>query len=61
MYQRAIKIARVLEELRKERQALALGKQKMEPFRKGFSGNKRFRPNDYQGKGKGPMEGKTNP
>jgi len=33
----------------------------MEPFRKGFLGNKRFRPDDYQGKGKGHMEGQTNP
>jgi len=61
MYHRAIKIARVLEESRKERQALAMGKRKMELVRKGFSSNKRFRPNNYQGKGKGLMEGRLIP
>jgi len=36
MYQRAIKIARVLKESKRESQALALGKRKMEPYRKDF-------------------------
>jgi len=61
MYQRAVKIARILEESRKERQALGLVKRKMESFKKGFLGNKRFRSDDYQGKGKGPIEGQANP
>jgi len=59
MYQRAVKMARVLEESKRESQALALGKQKIEPYRKGFLGNKRFRPDNYQGKGKQPVEWQT--
>ena len=61
LYQRAVKVARVLEESRRERQALALGKRKMELDRKGFSGDKRFRPDSYQGKEKGPMVEQRHP
>ena len=56
MYQRAVKIARVLEEMKMEKQALDVGKRKMGQPRKGFPGNKRFRPDNYQGKGKQPTE-----
>ena len=56
MYQRAVKIARVLDEIRMEKQALDAGKRKMGPPRKGFPGNKRFRLDNYQGKGKQPAE-----
>ena len=51
----------VLEESKKERQALALGKRKTESYGKGFSGNKKFRSDDDEGKGKGPMKGQANP
>jgi len=61
MYQSAVKIARVLEESKRESQALALEKRKMESYRKGFLGNKRFRPDNYQGKGKQPVEWWTYP
>jgi len=54
MYQRAVKIARVLEETKMEKQALAFGKRKMGPPRMGFPGNKRFRPDNYHRKGKQP-------
>jgi len=60
MYQQAMKIARVLEESKIEKQALDVGKRKMGPPRKGFLGNKRFRFDNYQGKGKQPVEWQTN-
>ena len=56
MYQRAVKIARVLDKIRMEKQALDAGKRKMGPPRKGFPGNKRFRLDNYQGKRKQPAE-----
>jgi len=56
MYQQAMKIARVLDKIRMEKQALDAGKRKMGPPRKGFPGNKRFRLDNYQGKGKQPAE-----
>ena len=56
MYQRAVKIARVLKDTEMEKQALAFGKQKMGPPKKGITGNKRFKPDNYQGKGKQPAE-----
>jgi len=54
MYQRAVKIARVLDESENESRALSQGKRKMELFRGGFRGgsNKQYRPNYPQGKGK---------
>jgi len=57
MYQRAVKIARVLDESENESHALSRGKRKMEPFRGGFRGgsNKQYKPNYPQGKGKQPM------
>jgi len=61
MYQGAVKIARVLEETKMEKQTMAFGKWKMEPSRKGFPGYKRFKPDNYQGKGKRPVEWKTYP
>jgi len=61
MYQRAVKIARVLEESKMEKLALAAGKRKMGPPWKGFLSNKRFRSDNYQGNGKQPAEGRTNP
>jgi len=47
MYQRAVKIARVLDESENESHALSQGKRKMEPFRGGFRGgsNKQYKPN----------------
>jgi len=36
MYQRAVEIARVLEESKNESRALSQGKRRMEPFRGGF-------------------------
>ena len=57
MYQWAVKIARVLEESKVEKQALEAGKRQMGPPRRGFSSNKRFRNDNYQGKGKQPAEG----
>jgi len=56
MYQRAVKIARVLKDTEMEKQALAFGKRKMGPPKKGITGNKRFKPDNYQGKGKQPAE-----
>jgi len=47
MYQRAMKIARVLEQTKMEKQALDVGKRKMGPPRKGFPSNKRFRSDNY--------------
>jgi len=57
MYQRAIKITRVLEETERENQARNLEKQKREtPMRSFQSGNnKRFRPSAPPRKGKQPM------
>ena len=60
MYQRPVKTARVLEESKMEKQALDAGKRKIGPPRKGFPGNKRFRSDNYQGKGKPPVEWQTN-
>ena len=40
MYERAVKIARVLEESKNENRALNLGKRKMEFHRGGFQGGK---------------------
>jgi len=61
MYQRAVKIARVLEESKMEKQALEAGKRKMGPPRRRFPSNKKFRYDNYQGKGKQPVEGRTIP
>jgi len=57
MYQRAIKVARVLEENKKETQALNLEKRKREFPKQGFldRSDKRFRPDFPLGKGKQPM------
>jgi len=57
MYQKAVKIARVLEESERESRVLTLGKRKMEPHKKGFQGQnyKRIKPGNFQGKGKQPM------
>ena len=59
MYQWAVKIARVLEESKMEKQALEAGKRKMGSPRRGFPSNKRFRNDNYQGKGKQLIEGRT--
>jgi len=61
MYQRAVKIARVLEESKVEKQALEAGKRKMEPPRRGFPSNKRFRNDNYQGKGNNLQKGEPFP
>jgi len=61
MYQRAMKIARVLEETKKEKEALDVGKRKMGPPRKGFPSNKRFRADNYQGKGNNLQNGELTP
>ena len=63
MYQRAIKIARVMEETERENQARSLEKQKREiPTRNFQSGNnKRIKPNAPLGKGKQPMTGQVKP
>jgi len=57
MYQRAIKIACVLEESESEIRVLTLEKRKMEPSKKGFQGGsyKKYMPNYPQGKGKRPI------
>jgi len=47
MYQRAMKIARVLEESKMEKQALEAGKRKMGPPRREFPSNKKFRYDNY--------------
>jgi len=62
MYQRAVKIARVLEESERETQALNLEKRRRELTRSGFQGreDKGFRPNHPPGKGKRPMFGPPN-
>ena len=53
MYQRAIKIAHVLEESESASRALTLRKRKMEPSKRGFQGGsyKKYRTNYPQGKG----------
>jgi len=51
-----VKIARVLEESRLEKQALEAGKRKMGQPGRGFPSNKRFKYGNYQGKGKQPAE-----
>jgi len=56
-----VKIARVLEESKLEKQALNAGKRKMGPPRKGFPDKKKFRPVNYQGKGKQLAEGRPIP
>jgi len=61
MYQQAMKIARVLEETKMEKQALDAGKRKIGPPRKGFPDNNRFRSDHYQGKGKQLAEWRTYP
>ena len=57
MYQRAVKVARVMEENKKETQVLNLERRQREFSRQGFlsQGDKRFRPNFSPGKGKQPM------
>jgi len=57
MYQRAVKIARVLEESENESQALNLEKRKKEFHKQGFQGGnyKWLKPNYPEGKGKQPM------
>ena len=57
MYQRAVKIARVLEETASENQASNLGKGKLDQNRGGFRGMnpKQLRLGKPQGKGKQPM------
>jgi len=57
MYQRSVKIARVLEESKMEKKALEARKRKMGPPRRGSPSYKRFRNDNYQGKGKRPAEG----
>ena len=44
-----------------EKQALDAGKRKMGPPRKGFPGNKRFRSDNYQGKGYSLQNGELTP
>ena len=63
MYQRAVKIARVLEESENESRALSQAKRKMEPFRGGFREEryKQFRPNYPQGKGQQPTSWQDRP
>jgi len=63
MYQRAIKITRVLEEIEQETQALHLEKRKREFPKQGFQGGnvKRFRPNVPPRKGKQPITGPPKP
>jgi len=57
IYQRAVKVARVLDESEKETQALNLEKRKRKFTRPGFQGreDERFRPSYPPGKGKQPM------
>ena len=57
IYQEAVKIARVLEELESESRAMNLGKRKLELNRGGFKGmnSKQLMPGKPQGKGKQPM------
>ena len=57
MYQRAVKIARILEESRLEKQAMEAGKRKIGQPGRGFPSNKRFKYGNYPGKGKQPAEG----
>jgi len=61
MYQQAVKIARVSEESKMKKQALDTGKRNMGPPKKGFPDKKRFKPVNYQGKGKQPAEGRPIP
>ena len=57
MYQRAVKIARVLVESRLEKQTLEAGKRKIGQPGRGFPSYKRSRYDNYPGKGKQPVEG----
>jgi len=67
MYQRAVKIARVLEESENENRAPNLGKRKMGNYRGGFGGGfkggnyKEYRPSYPQGKGKQLMAKQNRP
>jgi len=63
MYQKAIKIARVLEESESENQTLSLEKRKKDSYKPGFQGRnfKRYRPNFPQGKEKQPMHWREKP